>query len=142
MIKDYIRHQGWVERIEKQKVYVRIEQKAACSDCHARSACLAADKKDRIIEVDDASGLYEPCDEVIVSTHTSMGFLAIFIAFVIPLVLVVATFAAGMFLFDSEGVAGLTGLATLVPYYFAVYLFRNKLRQKLRFTLSKPNLNQ
>lgn len=137
MTKDYIRHQGRVERIEEQKVYVRIEQKAACNDCHARSACLTADKKDKIIEVNDASGRYQPHEEVVVSVHASLGFLAIFIAFVVPLVLVILALTAGLQLFESEGAAGLTGLAVLAPYYFVVYLFRKRLKRRFRFELSK-----
>lgn len=137
MTKDYIQHQGTVERIEKHKVYVRIEQKAACSDCHAKSVCLASDKKDKIIEINDLSGGYAPHEEVIVSARTSMGFLAVFIAFAIPLFLVIISLIAGMRTTGSEGLGGLIGLSVLVPYYFVVYLFRDRLKKKFIFTLSK-----
>lgn len=145
MTKDYIRHQGKVERIEKHKVYVRIEQKAACSDCHAKSVCLASDKKDKIIEVNDHSGCYAPQEDVVVSARTSMGFFAVFIAFAIPLFLVILSLIVGMKTTDSEALGGLIGLSVLVPYYFVLYLFRDKLKKKFIFTLSKAQeltLNQ
>jgi len=137
MTKDYIRHQGTVERIEKHKVYVRIEQKAACSDCHAKSVCLASDKKDKIIEINDYSGDYAPYEEVIVSARTSMGFFAVFIAFAIPLLLVIISLVTGMQTTGSEGLGGLIGLSVLIPYYFVLYLFRDRLKKKFIFTLSK-----
>ncbi|MDR2916757.1 MAG: SoxR reducing system RseC family protein [Tannerella sp.] len=137
MTKDYIRHQGKVERIEKHKVYVRIEQKAACSDCHAKSVCLASDKKDKIIEVNDNSGCYSLQEDVIISARSSMGLFAVIIAFAIPLILVIVSLIAGMNTSGNEVIGGLVGLSVLIPYYFILYLFRDKLKKKFIFTLSK-----
>lgn len=139
MTKDYIRHQGRIEKIEKHKVYVKIEQKAACSDCHAKSVCLASDKKDKIIEVNDDSGCYSPQEDVIISARSSMGFFAVFIAFAIPLILVIISLVIGMNMTSNEGIGGLIGLSILIPYYFTLYLFRDKLKKKFIFTLSKTS---
>ena len=136
MGNDYIRHQGKVERVENQKVYVRIEQKAACSDCHAGSVCLASDKKDKIIEVTDYIGSYEPQDDVLVSVKQSMGLFAVFIAFVIPLFLVILTAAIVVYASRNDVAGGLAGLSTLFPYYFALYLMRDKVKKKFVFSLS------
>ncbi|MDR0572820.1 MAG: SoxR reducing system RseC family protein [Tannerella sp.] len=137
MTKDYIRHQGKIERIEKHKVYVRIEQKASCSDCHAKSVCFASDKKDKIIEVNDRSGRYSPREDVIISVRSSMGLFAVVIAFTIPLILVILSVIAGTSASGDEGIGGLAGLSVLVPYYFILYLFRGILKKKFIFTLSK-----
>ncbi len=137
MTEDYIRHQGKIEKVEKHKVYVRIEQKAACSDCHAKFVCLASDKKDKIIEVNDNSGCYSPQEDVIISARSSMGLFAVVIAFAIPLILVIISIVAGMNTTGNEGIGGLAGLSVLVPYYFILYLFRDKLKKKFIFTLSK-----
>lgn len=145
-MKDLIQHQGIIENIEKHKVFVRIEQKAACSACHARSVCLASEKKEKIIEIDDTSGMYAANEPVIVSVHSSAGFLAVIIAFVIPLIFIILAFIIGMNQSGSEGIGGLAGLSVLIPYYFILYIFRDKLKKKFVFSLSKVqesyNLNQ
>ena len=135
--KDYIRHQGKVERIEKDKVFVRIEQKAACSDCHASSVCFVADKKDKIIEVNDCTGSYALQEEVDISVRSSMGLSAVVIAYAIPLLFVILAVVVGLFVSKSEVVGGVTGLSVLVAYYFVLYLMRDKIKKKLVFTLSK-----
>ena len=137
MTKDYIRHQGVVEKIEKQKVLIKILQKTACSDCHAKSVCMSSDKKEKIIEVYDNSGRFGINDAVVVSVQSSMGHFAVILAFIIPLALVVATIYAGVKISGNEGISGLAGLSILVPYYFVLYLFRDKLKRNFVFTLSK-----
>ncbi|MDR1223738.1 MAG: SoxR reducing system RseC family protein [Tannerella sp.] len=145
-MKDLIQHQGIIEKIEKRTVFVRIEQKAACSACHARSACLASDKKEKIIEIDATPGMYAIRETVIISARSSAGFLAVVIAFAIPLALVIITFITGMNLSGSEGIGGLAGLSVLIPYYFTLSVFRDRLKKKFVFSLSKApeteNLNQ
>jgi len=137
MTKGMIIHQGKVERIEKNKVFVRIEQKAACSDCHAAAACLVADKKDKIIEVNDFAGSYALQEHVVVTGHSSTGLYAVVIAYAIPLLAVVISVIAGIFISKSEIVGGLTGLAVLAVYYFVLYSLREKIKKKINFTLSK-----
>jgi sigma-E factor negative regulatory protein RseC len=143
-MEDLIQHQGIVEKIEKHKVFVRIEQKAACSACHARSACLASDKKEKIIEIDDTSGMFTANEPVIVSAHSSAGLLAVLIAFAVPFVLVIIAFITGMNQSGNEAIGGPVGLSVLVPYYFILYIFRYKLKKKFVFSLSKvqPSYNQ
>ncbi|MDR1381852.1 MAG: SoxR reducing system RseC family protein [Tannerella sp.] len=136
-MKNDIRHQGIVEKVEKHKVFIRVEQQAACSACHARSACAASEKKDRIIEVDDDSGRYAVNERVLVSVQSAAGFLAVILAFVIPLALVVAALTAGAVRSGSEAVGGLAGLAILIPYYPLLYVFRGRLKKKFIFSLSK-----
>ena len=137
MANEYIRHQGKVERIENQKIYVRILQKAACSDCHAVAVCLASDKKEKIIEVIDDSGCFELQEDVFVSVRQSNGLFAVFIAYVLPLLIVIITVIIGISVSKDEAFGGFAGLVTLIPYYFIVYLMRDKLKKKFIFSLSK-----
>ena len=137
MTQDYIQHLGKIDRIEKHKVYVRIEQKTACNDCHAKSSCLASNSKEKIIEVDDNSGCYSLQEEVSVSVRSSMGIFAVVIAFAVPLLLVILSLIAGLTLSGSEAFGGLIGISVLVLYYLSLYLFRDNLKHKIVFTLSK-----
>jgi len=134
---DYIKHHGKIERIEKHRVFVRIEQKTACRDCHAGTVCLASDKKDKVIEVNDLSGSFALQEQVIVSVRPSMGLFAAFIAYVVPLLFVIIAIVAGIYASGSEAIGGVIGLSVLIPYYFILYLVRDKLKKRFIFSLSK-----
>lgn len=135
-----INHNGRIEKIEGKTVFVRIIQQSACSGCHARSMCSASEQKEKIIEVDDpAPGRYRINEEVLICGRSSLGLQAVVLAFVFPLLLVIAAIVAGSYLQWSETASGLTGLILLVPYYSMLYLLRERLKKKFIFTLKKLN---
>ncbi|MDR0429804.1 MAG: SoxR reducing system RseC family protein [Tannerellaceae bacterium] len=136
-MKDTTNHSGVVEKIDGHSVYVKIVQQSACAECHAQSMCMAADKKEKIIEIPDYSGTFHLNESVMVCGQTSMGLQAVFIAFVIPLLLVVCTIVLSTSINWSESVSALTGLVLLLPYYGILYLFRDKLKKQFIFTLKK-----
>ena len=98
---------------------------------------MSSDKKEKIIEVYDDSGSFNINEEVVVSAQSSIGHFAVFLAFIIPLTLVVATIFAGIKISGNEGISGLIGLSTLVPYYFILHFFSDKIKRNFVFTLSK-----
>ena len=139
MTNEKIIHRGIVERIEKNKIFVRIEQKAACSECHAASACFVADKKDKIFEVIDNSGNYALQEDVLVSAESTAGRFAIVVAYALPLLAVIISVIAGIYLSKSEIIGGVTGLLVLGAYYLVLYLLRDRIKRNLLFTLSKAS---
>lgn len=138
-MSESIHHTGIVERIERETVYVRIIQQSACSGCHAQSMCTASEKKDKIIEIPDNTGRFQRDEEVLICGQSSQGLQAVLLAFVLPLVIVVITIIIGTNLHWNETTSGLTGLLLLLPYYFMLYLVRDKLKRRFIFTLKKLN---
>lgn len=136
-MSESIHHTGIVERIDKDTVYVRIVQQSACSGCHAQSMCTASEKKDKIIEIPDNSGRFQPNEKVMICGQNSLGLQAVLLAFVLPLVIVVLTIVIGTILNWDETTSGLTGLLLLLPYYYVLYLVRDKLKRRFIFTLKK-----
>ena len=134
-----IHHTGIVTRINPEAVFVRITQRSACSGCHAKSMCSASEQKEQIIEIPDHTGQYAVGEEVEVCGQTNLGMEAVVLAFVIPLILVVAGVAGGIYLGCDESVSGLISLLILVPYYGALYLFRDRLKKRFVFTVRKLN---
>jgi hypothetical protein len=47
-----IEHSGIIENINGSNIRVQIIQESACSGCHAKGACSAADLKDKYIDVE------------------------------------------------------------------------------------------
>ena len=140
-MENLISHSGIVEKVDGDKVFVRIEQQAACSACHARQACMASDKREKIIEVVDESVPYSIHDEVVVSTRSAVGLWAVAVAFVLPLLVAVAVVVVSLHVSGNEAVGALAGLFALIPYYAVVYLFRDRLKKKIVFTLTKAPLS-
>ncbi|MDR3140130.1 MAG: SoxR reducing system RseC family protein [Tannerellaceae bacterium] len=136
-MKNIIHHCGIVEKIAGHSVFVKIIQQSACAGCHAKLMCMAADNKEKVIEIPDSSGLYHVNEPVIVCGQSSMGMEAVFLAFVLPLLLVVSAIIFGTCNKWNDGLSALGGLLILLPYYGILYLTRDKLKKRFIFTLTK-----
>ena len=83
-MSESIEHPGIVEQVDGSKVRVRITQYSACAGCHAKSACTISDRKDKWIDVEDASGDYHTGEAVVIVGENSLGREAVLLAFVLP----------------------------------------------------------
>jgi sigma-E factor negative regulatory protein RseC len=135
-----INHQGIIERIEGHTVYVKVARQAACEGCQARSMCSAAGGKTLLVEATDSSGAFRVNESVVLSGQPSMGLQAVWLAFVVPLLLVVAAVVLGAALQWQESLSALGGLFLLFPYYILLYFLRDTLKKKFIFTIKKINL--
>lgn len=135
-----IEHEGIIKSINGNQFTICIIQNSACSDCHAKGACMAADTKEKMVDVVDSSGQFKLNERVMLLGKTSIGYRAILWAFVIPLVLLMSViFAATSIWHVNELQSALLALIALVPYYAFLYMMRNKMGEKLAFTIKKLN---
>lgn len=131
-----IKHNGVVDGVEEGCVRVRILQSSACSACKVAAHCNASETKEKIIEVQVADAdRYQRGDSVIVVADTAVGFRASLYGYLLPLVLMVVSLVAVLKITQSEGYAAMSALGILIPYYIGLYLLRNKLRNKLSFSI-------
>lgn len=131
-----IKHNGVVDGVEEGCVRVRILQSSACSACKVAAHCNASETKEKIIEVQVAdTDRYQRGDSVIVVADTAVGFRASLYGYLLPLVLMVVSLVAVLEITQSEGYAAMSALGILIPYYIGLYLLRNKLRNKLSFSI-------
>ena len=82
-----IKHLGIVENINGSRLKVKIVQSSACSACSVKGHCSASETKEKIIDVYNKNGV--PCqigERVMIVGTTSMGMKAVFLAFVLPFV--------------------------------------------------------
>ena len=133
-----IKHAGVVDGVEGECVRVRILQSSACSACKVAAHCNASETKEKIIDVMDADAShYQKGDQVMVVADTAVGFRASLYGYLLPLILMVVTLVGVLAATHSEGVAALSALGILIPYYVLLFLMRNKLRNRLSFTLER-----
>ncbi len=131
-----IRHQGVVDMIDGQTVVVRIMQQSACSGCHARGICRAAESKEKLVDVHctDASAL-SVGQEVTVCGEESLGMKAVGLAFGLPLLLLMVALIVGIAVSGSEKVGAICAFAVLVPYYTLLYVLRDRIKDRLQFRI-------
>lgn len=133
-----IKHAGVVDGVEGECVRVRILQSSACSACKVAAHCNASETKEKIIDVMDADAShYQKGDQVMVVADTAVGFRASLYGYLLPLILMVVTLVGVLAATHSEGLAAVSALGILIPYYVLLFLMRNKLRNRLIFTLER-----
>lgn len=136
-----IEHSGIIDSIEPDCIKVRIIQSPACSSCNAALFCNAAERKERIVDVYDidAHTVYRKGDTVTVLASSRTGFNAVFIAFVIPFIILVGgIFIISRITGDEVSIA-IGGISLLIPYYIFLYFIRRRLRDKISFTIKEKN---
>lgn len=133
---DCIVKNGTVESVGDKTLKVQIHNNSACSACHSKSMCTSLGSGDRIIEVEFS---YEqkvfPGDNVNIQMISSSGWKAVVLGYIIPFILLITTLIIATN-FTGEALSAILSLAILIPYYFMLFLFRNKIKKYFRFTLS------
>jgi len=138
MAKAEISHTGRIVSIEPQFTTVAIVSESACASCHASGLCGMSESKTKMVKVPTvASDCYAPGEEVELVLKASMGHKAVWIAYALPLfvmlALIMSLLAAGV----SELVSGLCGIAGVLIYYAGVWLFRERLQDQYIFTIRR-----
>ena len=127
-----------MESVAEGCVKVRILQTSACAACAVASHCNASDKKEKIVEVfcDDAAS-YQKGQEVRVTASKQVAANALLLGFGLPFLLLMLILIVTLKLSGNEGIAAIAALASLAPYYLVLWLFKDRIRQRLAFALER-----
>lgn len=135
-MKEEVAHKGKVVKMTPQVTTVAILQHGACSQCHAAGLCGMADMAEKTVEVPtDPYAFYGVGDEVEVLLKASMGMKAVWLAYFIPLLVLLAVVLVLSALKVGEVVTGVCALVAIGLYYLLLYLFRDKLKNEYIFTI-------
>ena len=132
-----ISHSGVVESISEGCVQVRILQTSACAACKVAGHCHASESKEKIVDVlnvGDTSRL-KVGDSVVVSASRDVANRALLLGFGLPFLILVSVLFIMLQLVSDEGLAALAALSALLPYYGLLYLLRDKIQQKMAFSI-------
>ena len=134
-----VKHCGEVIRIQRQSVFVRMTVNSACSACHAKSVCGASEQTDKIVEVETAeASSFVVGDSVEVALmQRNMGSKSVVLAYVVPFFVLTLMLVGAIAVGASEGVAVLAALAGVAAWYVALYLTRDKLKNRIKFIIIK-----
>ncbi len=133
---EQISHPGIIDHVTNDSVFVKILAMSACSSCHAKGMCNLSEVEEKIVEVrKDPNKSYIEGAEVNVSMKKSLGGRAVLLGYIIPFLLLFGTLVAVLYIFGDEGVAGLSAILILIPYFSLLYIFRNKLKKTFSFSI-------
>ena len=138
MAQETVSHIGKVISADPQFIQVEIVSESACGACHAKGLCGVGEQKVKQVSVPTpVSPFYEVGEEVFVDLKASMGHKAVWIAYALPLVVLLAVIGILLRAGTGELTAGLGGIAAVAVYYLCIWLLRRRLRDQYIFTIRK-----
>jgi sigma-E factor negative regulatory protein RseC len=134
--KNEIVHTGKIVDINPDFTTVEIMVSSACSECHAKGICGVSEMEEKVIMVPtDPYELRQVGDVVQVKTKMTMGFKAIWISYVIPLVILMILVLSLSIVVENEFLRGGIAIAGVGLYYLVIWLLRGKLANQFEFYL-------
>ena len=131
-----ISHSGIIKSIGEGCIKVQIVQTSACAACKVSSHCNAAESKVKIVDVfgADVAG-YQEGQQVVVWASKDVANRALLLGFGVPFLLLVCVLMIALKLTYNEGIAALVALGSLIPYYLALWMMRDRIQRQISFHL-------
>ncbi|MDC1106671.1 SoxR reducing system RseC family protein [Prolixibacteraceae bacterium] len=130
-------HEGIVSRIENQDAWVKIIAKSACAGCHAKGACSVADVEEKLVHIKNAPLGLEAGKKVTLVANKKQEKFAVFLGYVLPLVILILALILLKQLGFNDSTTAILSLTILAPYYTILYIFRERISNKLEFSIRK-----
>ena len=134
--KNEIVHAGRILEITPDFTTVQIIVSSACSSCHAKALCGMSEEEEKVIMLPtDPYATYNVGDEVQVCTKMAMGLKAVWISYVIPLIILMILILSLSSVVEREAYRALIAIGGVAVYYLFVWLFRDKLSNEFVFNI-------
>lgn len=136
MSEGTISHEGVVTKITDEMLEIKIISQSACAACHAKSACGMGEQAEKILTVPRPEDQeFQLLQKVKVVMAIGQGNKAAVLAYLIPIILLLAVLFICLGLGLSEGLSALISIAALIPYYIVLYTQRDKLKKKFEYRI-------
>ena len=131
-----ISHEGIVTKITDDELEIKILSQSACAACHAKSACGMGEQAEKILTVPRPKGQSFQLDQKVnVKMAIGQGNKAAILAYLIPIILLLAVLFVCLGFGLGEGLSALISIVALIPYYIVLYLRRDKLKKTFEYTI-------
>jgi len=131
-----ISHEGIVTKITDDELEIKILAQSACAACHAKSACGMGEQAEKILTVPRPKGQdFTLNQKVNVKMAIGQGNKAAVLAYLIPILLLLAVLFVCLGLGLNESLSALIAIVALIPYYIILYLRRDKLKNKFLYII-------
>lgn len=138
-----INKSGIIKNVKNDEITVEIMSCSACSSCAVKNYCNTAEAKQKeIILKSKNADKYKIGEEVVIEIDEKQALKSIIIAYVIPLILMISTIIGVISYQQDEIIGGICGIIVLIPYYFGLFLARDKLKSGFEFKISKKDAKE
>ena len=135
---DKVFKQGVVTKIVENKVWVAFDSCSGCQNCQMNKFCTETKQKEVVVEVDEQDH-FQIGEKVVVISEVKEGLKAVVLGYLLPLVLMVGCVLVMSAAGYEDNISGISGIIVLIPYYFGVFLLKDRL--KSAFTVRVEHLN-
>mgnify|MGYP002580026133 FL=1 len=132
-MKKEIYHDGKIIEITPEFTSVEIISSSACSQCHAKGLCGFSEEESKVVMVPTSPYTERKVgDTVTLALKQTMGLKAVWISYVIPLILMILVLSLSSVI-DNEVWTGLAAIGGVALYYLVIWLLRDKLKNEFVF---------
>ena len=135
-----IEHKGTVVSVTDEHILVEVINQSACAGCKAKSFCSLSGQSEKIISIpNQPDTVWHTGEEVMVEIKESLGFKALFLMYILPLLFLLIPLLTLPHFGVSELFTGLSALFAPILCYFFVWLFRRRIEKEVIFAAKKLN---
>lgn len=132
-----IRQSATVIRVDATQIEVEVCRPEACAACKAKSVCSeGGGQGKRMTLANDGQG-YQRGEQITLVMRRSAGLKAVVIAYLVPVILVVAALLVFQTVQIKETVAAISTLVLLGLYFLVIRLLRGRLNRELTIEIEK-----
>ena len=135
MTAESISHLGEVTQCKGDRAIVQLIQHEACHSCHIKEFCGKGEGK--VVHFEVSQNNLSVGDQVSLQISPSIGFKALFWAYLFPFLLILIVIIGGSMLAIAEHWLGITALFILLPYFFGLSRFKRILKSQLNLQVKK-----
>ena len=133
-MKKEIYHDGKIIGITPEFTSVEIISSSACSQCHAKGLCGFSEEESKVVMVPTSPYTERKVgDTVTLALKQTMGLKAVWISYVIPLIILMILVLSLSSVIDNEVWTGLAAIGGVALYYLVIWLLRDKLKNEFVF---------
>ncbi len=133
-MKKEIYHDGKIIEITPEFTSVEIISSSACSQCHAKGLCGFSEEECKVVMVPTSPYTERKVgDTVTLALKQTMGLKAVWISYVIPLIILMILVLSLSSVIDNEVWTGLAAIGGVALYYLVIWLLRDKLKNEFVF---------
>lgn len=128
-------HDGFIKRIDGDVLCVSIIAKSGCASCQLKGNCNLSDMEEKEIYAEKNRSDYFVGQQVRIRMKESAGLKAVFFAYILPFLFMLAVMIVTSAITPDEGIIGIAAIVSLIPYYIVLYLFKNKIKKNFKYAV-------
>ncbi|MBN2729210.1 MAG: SoxR reducing system RseC family protein [Bacteroidales bacterium] len=135
---EHVDHDGIVKEINGNEIKVSIISIAACASCAIQNVCNPSDAKEKIFSIRSKNANeFNIGEKVKLTVSAGKGLLAVFLSYILPVIIIFAFIIVALTLGMGEGISALVALGATAIYFLIIFLTRKKAAESFNFSIHK-----